>query len=288
MTDPELHEPVERRSFELYDLLGLWTLLLAGGLLFLYQLLSALLSFTGRGGTIWGLVVAPVLGILLPLSLLLRRLGLPLAKELWLRRLDGRQLLGVLLLSAGTLPLAYAGSALNLRLVEPDLIYFDFYRGIIPTNTSELVGGVLALVILAPLGEEVVFRVLLLGVLRRHMPPLLAVVLVALLFAAVHFQPWALLPIFILGIVLGLIVLRTGSLLAAWIAHALFNLVAYVELLQTGDVATGEIEAFVTRPAILGLGAVGLLLGFRLLQPGPTPQRLPANAEEPRPEDPAR
>jgi membrane protease YdiL (CAAX protease family) len=288
MTDPELHEPVERRSFELYDLLGLWTLVLAGGLLFLYQLLSALLSLTGRTGTIWGLAVAPVLGILLPLSLLLKRLGLPLASELWLRPLDRRQLLGVLLASAGTLPLAYAGSALNLRLVEPDLLYFDFYRGIIPTSASELVGGVLALVILAPLGEEVVFRVLLLGVMRRHMPALLAIVLVALLFAAVHFQPWALLPIFILGIVLGLIALSTGSLLAAWIGHALFNLVAYVELLQTGDVAAGGTDEFVTRPTILGLGAVGLLLGFRLLRPNPTPRRIPADADDPRREDPAR
>ena len=45
----------------------------------------------------------------------------------------------------------------------------------------------------------------------------------ALLFALFHLNPWQLGPTFLLGLLLGYVRLRTGSLLAAIFTHALHN-----------------------------------------------------------------
>ena len=82
---------------------------------------------------------------------------------------------------------------------------------------------VVSSVLLAPIGEELLFRGLFQGSLRTAGAPAVpAVIGVALLFAAVHPpQDWA--PLFALACVLGWSRERTGSVRPAVIAHALFN-----------------------------------------------------------------
>lgn len=279
MTHPD--EPIEPRQHDLFDILGLWILALAGALLLLYQLLSAAFWLAGPSARIWGLALAPVLGIVVPMFALLRRLRLPLVGELLLFPMDRRQFAAALVASAGALPLAYAAGAVNAHFVPPDPSYFEFYRDMIPTNALDLIGGALALVVLVPLGEEIVFRAMVLPVMARHMPPFVAAILVGLLFAVAHLQPWVVLPITVLGIVLSWITLRTGSVIPAWLGHALFNLVAYVELLRTGDVETGELDRLATNPLLLLAGAVLLTTGLRMLRP------VNGRARRPEPDRPA-
>lgn len=86
-----------------------------------------------------------------------------------------------------------------------------------------LVGLVLMVVVGAPLVEELVYRGLLQGSFVRHMRPAVAVVLVAALFAFVHFRPVQYPGLFAFGLVLGVCALRTGRLGLAITAHAGFN-----------------------------------------------------------------
>jgi hypothetical protein len=86
-----------------------------------------------------------------------------------------------------------------------------------------LVGLVLMVVVGAPVVEELVYRGLLQGALVRRMRPVIAVVLVAGLFALVHFRPVQYPGLFVFGVVLGLCALRTGRLGMAITAHAGFN-----------------------------------------------------------------
>jgi sodium transport system permease protein len=70
--------------------------------------------------------------------------------------------------------------------------------------------------------EEALFRGFILSGLRR-LGPVPAIGISALLFGIAHASIYRLLPTFFLGIVFGIIVWRTGSLLCSMVAHALNN-----------------------------------------------------------------
>lgn len=80
--------------------------------------------------------------------------------------------------------------------------------------------------IVVPIGEEIFFRGLALGALRRALNRHAAVVVSALFFALAHLQVVELVPILILGLILGYLYDLTGSLIPGMIAHGLNNLAA--------------------------------------------------------------
>jgi membrane protease YdiL (CAAX protease family) len=84
-------------------------------------------------------------------------------------------------------------------------------------------GGILRVVILAPIVEELIFRGVIFSGFQRIYPAFWAIFFSALLFGLFHLNPWQLGPTFLLGLLLGFVRLRTGSLLAAIFTHALHN-----------------------------------------------------------------
>lgn len=82
----------------------------------------------------------------------------------------------------------------------------------------------LAAVVLAPLAEELFFRGVLLQMLWRYVGHAwLAVLLSGAAFGAIHQQPQDVLPLVTMGVILGYLRLRSGSLAVCVLAHALFN-----------------------------------------------------------------
>ena len=71
--------------------------------------------------------------------------------------------------------------------------------------------------------EEVLFRGPILRGLARGFPPWLAIGISAALFSLFHLNPYRLVPTFALGVMLGWLALRTGSLLPGMIMHFLNN-----------------------------------------------------------------
>ena len=88
--------------------------------------------------------------------------------------------------------------------------------------------GYLAICIFAPLVEELVFRgaILraLLGTMRSHW---VAIAFSALIFAVVHFNPIQMPHAFFLGLLLGWMYYRTGSIIPGIMLHWVNNTVAY-------------------------------------------------------------
>lgn len=119
-------------------------------------------------------------------------------------------------------------------LVSREELRMPIYR-VLPQLRQPLEIAVMALLvgIAVPVGEEIFFRGLAFGALRRRMGRHLAVVLSALFFAAAHLQMVELLPIAILGIVLAYTYELTGSLVPGMVAHGLNNLAALVLFYQT-------------------------------------------------------
>ena len=85
---------------------------------------------------------------------------------------------------------------------------------------------IVVVVVGAPLVEELVYRGLLQGAVGRRLPQWggwLALILVAAMFALVHFVPIEYPGLFLVGLVLGVCALRTGRLGMSVLAHLAFN-----------------------------------------------------------------
>lgn len=82
---------------------------------------------------------------------------------------------------------------------------------------------VLVVAVGAPLIEELVYRGLVQQALQSRINEVIAVVLAAAFFAAIHFQPVELPGLFVFGLVVGVLYQRTGRLGAPIITHVAFN-----------------------------------------------------------------
>lgn len=87
---------------------------------------------------------------------------------------------------------------------------------------------VVLVALVVPVGEEIFFRGLTYGALRRALGRHAGVLASAVFFAAAHVQAVEFLPILILGVILAYLYEYTGSLVPGMIAHAVNNLAALV------------------------------------------------------------
>jgi hypothetical protein len=132
----------------------------------------------------------------------------------------------VALIAAGDLLLYLAG----YPLVTPFQMQSYTTAGAEGWLPALLVGAI----IVAPAGEEIMFRGFLFrGWARPDRSPWPAIVVLSLLWALLHVQyDWTgLLQIFIIGLFLGWMRARSGSILLTFLLHALFNLEGTLETL---------------------------------------------------------
>ena len=132
---------------------------------------------------------------------------------------------------------AWIGAALLSRLLQALLELMGISRQ--PGVTDHALASVdptvlvLAIVLVAPVAEEIFFRGVVLNAWLREYGPRVAIIGSAALFAVIHADPSTLttlagsvinvVPIFGLGLALALVYLRTRSLLAPIALHATFN-----------------------------------------------------------------
>ncbi len=90
-------------------------------------------------------------------------------------------------------------------------------------------------VVLAPFQEELIFRGYLYGVARRYVGPAGGVVLISLLFAAIHVHAPSFAGLFVLAVCLTLAYEWTGSIFVPMAMHAMFNSITVVNLLAGGS-----------------------------------------------------
>lgn len=99
-------------------------------------------------------------------------------------------------------------------------------------GTVVLILFAVLVVVGAPFAEELAFRGLLWsGLAKRGAASWVSIVVTAAAFAAIHFEPVRLLVLFSIGLVLGAVRWRTGSLGACIVAHGVNNFPAALGLL---------------------------------------------------------
>jgi len=85
-------------------------------------------------------------------------------------------------------------------------------------------------IVIGPVAEEFIFRGMLYPFFKQRSHPLLAWLGVSFLFALVHWDAAAFVPLFLLALVLTWLYERTDSLLAPITAHSLFNTINLIAL----------------------------------------------------------
>jgi membrane protease YdiL (CAAX protease family) len=153
--------------------------------------------------------------------------------------------------------------------------YLDAFRAIhralAPENPVDTLVSLAVIAVLPGLCEELVVRGVLLPSLVHRAGPLGAVAASALLFAAMHLDPYRFLFTFTVGFVLGVLRLRTGSLWPPILAHVTLNALTFAIAPLVDDPA----QPYTPQPA---LGLACLVAGtaaawplLRSLRHGPAP-----------------
>lgn len=134
-----------------------------------------------------------------------------------------------------------------------------------PTGALATLGSILALAVAPGCAEELAFRGALLGALRKVAGAGGAVVISAVLFGLIHLQPAGYRVPFalLLGLALGVLRLRTGSVVPGMIAHGVLNTTT---LLITPFIDEGPTPETVPLAQALGLLAVGAILSAVLVK----------------------
>ena len=135
---------------------------------------------------------------------------------------------GAILWGAGgylaAMPLVFASTLLVQRLTGRwDSLSPAIDATLGAGSALERVGLFVAIVIMAAVAEEVVFRGCLFAAIRPRLGAVGAVLLTALVFSLVHFDPFVSPQLFVLGLVLGHVRERAGSLYPCMVLHGLWN-----------------------------------------------------------------
>ena len=81
--------------------------------------------------------------------------------------------------------------------------------------------------LMSPVWEEFLFRGFLLRSLRKQLPTSAAIVVSSFVFALLHFSPATMLPLLLLGVIFGVLFVKTNNLLACMLLHTLWNVYAF-------------------------------------------------------------
>ena len=120
----------------------------------------------------------------------------------------------------------------NMQLTNKSSILSEFYDMLMEV-LKQMTGGpfwssFLVVAIFAPIFEEWLCRGMVLRGLLTKMKPAWAIVVSALFFAVIHMNPWQALNAFLIGLVMGYVYYKTGSLILTMIIHFVNNGTAVV------------------------------------------------------------
>lgn len=125
-------------------------------------------------------------------------------------------------------------------------------------------GAFLKVAVVAPVVEELIFRGLILQGFRRNYNAFTSVVMSALLFALFHLNPWQFPATFVLGILLGWIMLRTNNILLAILGHSINNFLVLLSLTYWNEIRSNAFY-LMTKDKIYYTSALVVLLSLLLI-----------------------
>jgi membrane protease YdiL (CAAX protease family) len=188
-----------------------------------------------------GLLLTQILIILLPVLLVLKIFKLPIKETLRLKapKLKEVVLVPFIAISA-TVLVALISQAINT--IYPFPAEYLEKLGKLFEMDMPMWRSFLIIAVAPGICEELLFR----GLMPRFFEKYgikVNIVLTALLFAAFHLDPFRFLPVFLLGMLLGYLTLRSGSIVNSMISHAINNSLA---LFMTAFAGSSWLRLFIS------------------------------------------
>ena len=179
--------------------------------------------------------------------------------------IENRRIIPLIVLIAIPLNLGIAGPLIELVPMT------DFFREMMREMVLEMASdqGLLmfiALVIAAPILEELIFRGIMLDGLLRIYSPTKAVIVSSLLFGLIHLNPAQFVGGALVGGFMGWVYVHTRSVMATILIHAVFNLTAFTEsyfidVEEAIDMSYAEVLGGWTNYVLVVLGSIVVTLG---------------------------
>lgn len=155
---------------------------------------------------------------------------------------------------------------LGISTISPSLFMSQLTSDVIDTNkelfTSMIKSpmGFVALVLLGPITEEIVFRGAILKSLSASSHnKWIAIAVSALLFAIVHFNPAQLLHAFLIGILLGWICIKTKSIVPCILIHIINNGTAFLFIKYLPEVSLVSAPLLITSALLIIISLLGII-----------------------------
>lgn len=138
---------------------------------------------------------------------------------------------------AGAIAIGCLGQALGIEDKQEDTIHALANNPI----------GVLTIVLIGPLSEEIIFRHGMLGgMLRRGVNPWITILVSSLLFGIIHWNPIQILFASVLGVMLGILYTKSKSILPSLLYHIINNSISVVVMWISGKEQDPTEELFDT------------------------------------------
>lgn len=125
-------------------------------------------------------------------------------------------------------------------------------------------GAFMKVAVIAPIVEELIFRGVIMYGLMRNYRTGTAIFYSGLLFALFHLNPWQFPATFVLGLLLGWLMIRTRNILLCIAGHAINNLLVLLTITFHKEIAA-SIFASLSIPVMLTFSAVLAVIAFTLM-----------------------
>ena len=202
--------------------------------------------------------------MVVPLIVYLKFKKLPFFHSVRFKILKYSTIKPIILFSIGLIILSdEADRIIQLFVPTPDYVLNLNYL----LKPESFLGAILlfiAVVILAPLGEEIIFRGFLQQILEKHWKDVTqAILFTALIFSLIHMNPYWFVQIYFLGIILGFLAWKTKSIIAPLILHSLNNSMAL--LLSSLDLQQNNLYIWNghVAPWVLIFACFSVFFGFK-------------------------
>lgn len=149
------------------------------------------------------------------------------------------------------------------KVMPPPMWFWELFNRVFEGDYG-LMGVFLKVSVVAPIVEELIFRGLIFNGFRRNYNGFVAVIMSALLFSLFHLNPWQMPATFVLGLLLGWLMLRTNNILVAILGHSINNTlvllaVSYEEQIHEHSVYLLE------KPQLLQISALIMAISLILI-----------------------
>ncbi len=203
--------------------------------------------------------------IAVPLLLYLVNQHIPLQKALRLYRIDLKTAIAAVIIAGGTVILIDELDRLTIMLFPNQTGFSNIIEMLTVDSWGAGIILFFGLAVIAPLGEELLFRGYLQQFLEDHWKDTTrAVMVTAMTFALFHMNPYWIIQAYLMGVLLGYLAWHSDSVVPAIILHGVYNGLALIINNFSGNDSTLYLSGDHVSPVWLlfaaGLTGAGLFL----------------------------